>query len=133
MRRILLALALAMHTYEVGNIAYWPPSPDVAIFYRHDGQEIPDPGIIVIGKMDSGVEALNMPGSIRVQLSLLSRKENRAETHDENIAVAAAARPIVKRTAGPWHKGLYKRSTGGLRRNAPVTSPPSVNFLGNRF
>ena len=49
------------HTYEVGDIAYWPPGPDVAIFYRHDGQEIPDPGIIVIGKIDSGVEALMCP------------------------------------------------------------------------
>ena len=26
---------------------YWPPGQDVAIFYRHDGQEIPDPGIII--------------------------------------------------------------------------------------
>ena len=33
------------HTYEVGDVAYWPPGPDVAIFYRHDGQEIPDPGL----------------------------------------------------------------------------------------
>jgi hypothetical protein len=45
------------HTYEVGDIAYWSPGPDVAIFYRHDGQEIPSPGIIVTGKIDSGVEA----------------------------------------------------------------------------
>ena len=35
------------HTYEVGDVAYWPPGQDVAIFYRHDGQEIPDPGIII--------------------------------------------------------------------------------------
>src|SRR6266700_1265774 len=53
------------HTYEVGDVAYWSPGPDVAIFYRHDGQEIPEPGIIVIGKIESGVEALNVPGSIR--------------------------------------------------------------------
>jgi hypothetical protein len=39
------------HTYEVGDVAYWPPGPDLAIFYRHDGQEIPDPGIMVIGKI----------------------------------------------------------------------------------
>src|SRR5437899_202826 len=45
-------------TYEVGDVVYWSPGPDVAIFYRHDGQPIPSPGIIVIGKMDSGVEAL---------------------------------------------------------------------------
>jgi hypothetical protein len=46
------------HSYQVGQIVYWSPGPDVAIFYRHDGQSIPDPGIIVLGKIDSGVEAL---------------------------------------------------------------------------
>ncbi len=58
------------HTYEVGDVAYWSPGPDVAIFYRHDGQEIPEPGIIVIGKIESGVEALNVPGSIRATVEL---------------------------------------------------------------
>lgn len=58
------------HTYEVGDVAYWPPGPDLAIFYRHDGQEIPDPGIIVIGKIDSGVEALDVAGSVNVTVEL---------------------------------------------------------------
>ena len=49
------------HTYEVGDVAYWPPGPDVVLFYRNDGQEIPDPGIIVIGKIDSGVKLLMCP------------------------------------------------------------------------
>lgn len=44
--------------YEVGTIAYWPPGQDVVIFYRHGGPEIPEPGIIILGKIDSGVEAL---------------------------------------------------------------------------
>ena len=56
------------HTYEVGDLAYWSPGPDLAIFYRHDGPEIPDPGIIVIGKVDSGLEALNVPGSVQVTI-----------------------------------------------------------------
>jgi hypothetical protein len=34
-------------TYEVGDVIYWPPGPDLAIFYRHDGQQISG-GIIVI-------------------------------------------------------------------------------------
>jgi hypothetical protein len=54
------------HTYEVGEVAYWSPNRDVAIFYRHDGPEIPDPGLIVMGKIDSGVETLNVPGSVKV-------------------------------------------------------------------
>ena len=58
-------------TYEVGDVIYWPPGPDVAIFYRHDGQPIPSPGIIVIGKMDSGVEALAVPGSAKLTIELI--------------------------------------------------------------
>ena len=54
------------HAYEVGEVAYWSPSHDVAIFYRQDGPEIPEPGLIVLGKLDSGVEALNVPGSVKV-------------------------------------------------------------------
>jgi 4-carboxymuconolactone decarboxylase len=59
------------YTYEVGDVAYWPPGPDVVIFYRHDGQEIPDPGIIVIGKIESGVEAFNVAGSVKVMVELI--------------------------------------------------------------
>lgn len=60
-----------MHTYKVGDVAYWSPGPDLAIFYRHDGQEIPDPGIIVIGKIESGVEVLNVSGSVKVTVELI--------------------------------------------------------------
>ena len=52
-------------TYEVGDIIYWSPGPDVAIYYRHDEQPIPDPGIIAIGKIDAGPEAFNVPGSVK--------------------------------------------------------------------
>jgi hypothetical protein len=54
--------------YEVGDVIYWSPGPDVAIYYRHDGQSIPAPGIIVIGKIDSGAEALDVPGSVDVTI-----------------------------------------------------------------
>lgn len=56
--------------YEVGEIVYWSPGPDVAIFYRHDDQEIPEPGIIVIGKIDSDLEAFNVPGSLKATVEL---------------------------------------------------------------
>ena len=51
-------------------MVYWSPGPDVAIFYRHDGQEIPEPGVIVIGKTDAGAEALDVPGSVTVTVEL---------------------------------------------------------------
>lgn len=59
------------HTYEVGEIVYWSPGPDVAIYYRQDGERIPAPGIIVIGKIDSGVESLNVTGSVKVTIELI--------------------------------------------------------------
>jgi hypothetical protein len=59
------------HTYEVGEIVYWSPGPDVAIFYRQDGERIPNPGIIVIGKIDSGMESLNVAGSVKVTIELI--------------------------------------------------------------
>ena len=58
------------HTYEVGQVVYWSPGPDVAIFYRNDGEKIPNPGIIVIGKIDSGVAALDVAGSVKVTIEL---------------------------------------------------------------
>jgi hypothetical protein len=58
------------HDYAVGIIGYWPPGPDVAIFYRQDGERIPDPGLIVLGKIKAGVEALNVPGAIRATIEL---------------------------------------------------------------
>ena len=54
------------HTYAVGDVILWSPRPSVAIFYRHDGQEIPQPGSIVIGRIESGAEQLNVPGAIVV-------------------------------------------------------------------
>jgi hypothetical protein len=53
------------HDFAVGIIGYWPPGPDVAIFYRQDGERIPDPGLIIIGKIKASMEAFAVPGAIR--------------------------------------------------------------------
>lgn len=50
------------HRYALGDISYWSPGPDVAIYYDHDGERIPDPGVIVIGKITAGLEAFKVPG-----------------------------------------------------------------------
>src|SRR5438552_9235427 len=62
------------HTYQIGDLAYWPPSHDVAVYYRQDDEKIPEPGIIVIGKIDSGVEALNVLGSAKVTIEPIERR-----------------------------------------------------------
>jgi hypothetical protein len=58
------------HTYEIGDIAYWSPGPDIAIYYRDDSQRIPDPGVILVAKITTGVEALAVDGSMVVKIEL---------------------------------------------------------------
>ncbi|MFE2217019.1 hypothetical protein ACFW93_34475 [Streptomyces canus] len=38
MSRSLAAGGKPRFSYEIGNIVYWSPGPDIAIFYDHDGQ-----------------------------------------------------------------------------------------------
>ena len=45
-------------SYQVGDLGYWAPSHDLAIFYAHDGQTIPRPGIVIIGRVDSGLDVI---------------------------------------------------------------------------
>jgi hypothetical protein len=54
----------------VGDVAYWSPSHDLAIYYRQDGELIPSPGIIPIAKIDGGAESFNVPGSVKVIIEL---------------------------------------------------------------
>jgi hypothetical protein len=50
-------------TYEVGDVGYSPPSQDVAIFDADDGQRtIPSPGIIFLGRVDSGLDVIASAG-----------------------------------------------------------------------
>jgi hypothetical protein len=56
--------------YAVGTIGYWPPGPDVAIFYRQDGERIPDPGLIILGKVKAGIQVLDVRGAIEATIEL---------------------------------------------------------------
>jgi hypothetical protein len=56
--------------YEVGDIAYWSPDHQIAVYYRQDGKSIPLPGVIPIAKIDAGTEAFNVPGSLKVTIEL---------------------------------------------------------------
>jgi hypothetical protein len=56
--------------YEVGEIAYWSPDRQVAIYYRQDGETIPSPGIIPIAKIEAGTEVFNVPGSVKVLIEI---------------------------------------------------------------
>ena len=64
------------YSYEVGDIGYWSPSHDIAIFYRQDGESIPRPGIIMVGKIESGIDAFNVAGPVEVKIEL-HQKQNK--------------------------------------------------------
>ena len=57
-------------SYEVGDIAYWSPDHQFAIYYHQDGESIPAPGIIPIASIESGVEAFKVSGSVNVRIEL---------------------------------------------------------------
>ena len=56
------------HGYHVGDIAYWSPDHQLAVYYRQDDQTIPSPGIIPVAKIDAGIEAFQVPGSVKVTI-----------------------------------------------------------------
>jgi hypothetical protein len=58
------------YLYEIGEIAYWSPDHQFAVYYQQDGESIPSPGIIPIAKIDSGSEAFNVPGSLTVTIKV---------------------------------------------------------------
>jgi quercetin dioxygenase-like cupin family protein len=66
-------------TYEVGQLVYWSPGPDVAIYYRQDGERIPEPGVIVIGKIDAGIDELLLKGPAKVRMELATDNQVEAE------------------------------------------------------
>lgn len=57
--------------FEVGDIAYWSPDHQFAIYYNQDGKSIPSPGIIPIARIDSGVETFNVSSSVKVRIELV--------------------------------------------------------------
>ncbi len=53
---------------SVGDITYYAPWGNLAIFYRDFGYAS---GLVILGKIDSGIEAFNVPGSVRVTIELI--------------------------------------------------------------
>jgi hypothetical protein len=56
------------HSYHVGDIAYWSPDHQLAVYYRQDNQTIPSPGVIPVAKIDAGIEAFQVAGSVKVTI-----------------------------------------------------------------
>jgi hypothetical protein len=54
----------------VGDIAYYAPWGNLAIFYKEFGYSR---GLIGLGRFDSGIEALNVPGSLTVTIERVGK------------------------------------------------------------
>ena len=58
-----------VRTYQVGDVIYWSARwIHVAIYYRHDGQSIPSPGIIILARIEAGADTLNAPDDVKVTI-----------------------------------------------------------------
>jgi hypothetical protein len=53
-----LAAGEGQSTYQIGDLGYWAPSHDLAIFYADDRQQIPSPGIVIIGRIDTDLDLI---------------------------------------------------------------------------
>jgi hypothetical protein len=57
--------------YQAGDLGYWRPGGNFVIFYRQDGLTIPSPGIVLLGRIDSGAEIFDTPGTVEVTVDLI--------------------------------------------------------------
>jgi hypothetical protein len=57
-------------TYAAGDIGYWRPSNNFVIYYLRDGERLPPPGIVPLGKIESGHDVFNVPGDVDVRVEL---------------------------------------------------------------
>jgi hypothetical protein len=55
---------------SVGDIAYYVPWGNLAIFYKDFGYSR---GLIGLGRIDSGIEALSVPGSLKVTIERVGK------------------------------------------------------------
>jgi hypothetical protein len=64
-RKLSTAGAPAGSDPSVGDIAYYAPWGNLAIFYKDFGYS---KGLIQLGRVDSGMEALSVPGPLKVTI-----------------------------------------------------------------
>jgi len=69
-RKLATAGAPAGVDPSVGDIAYYAPWGNLAIFYKEFGYSR---GLIGLGRIDSGIEALRVPGSLKVTIERVGK------------------------------------------------------------
>jgi hypothetical protein len=67
--RALAARGERENEYERGDLGFWIPNNDMALFYNHDGSVLPTSGLIVVAKISSGLEIFSRyPGSVELKI-----------------------------------------------------------------
>ena len=69
-RKLSTAGAPAGSRPSVGDIAYYAPWGNLAIFYKDAGYA---QGLIQLGRIDSGIEALNIPGELKATIERIEK------------------------------------------------------------
>jgi hypothetical protein len=70
-RKLSTAGAAAGSDPSVGDITYYAPWGNLAIFYKDFGYSR---GLIQLGRIDSGIEALNVPGPLKVTIEPVEKQ-----------------------------------------------------------
>ena len=74
--RALASKSDRQNEYERGDLGFWIPNNDMALFYNHDGSVLPNPGLIVIAKIASGLDFFNRyPGGVELKIELVDYRE----------------------------------------------------------
>ena len=63
--------ALAGYMPSVGDITIYAPWGNLAIFYKDFSYSS---GLIVLGKIDTGIDGLNVPGPVNMKIELLNNQ-----------------------------------------------------------
>lgn len=56
--------------YEVGELVYWPPTSGLAVYYRHAGTPVPEPGLIPLAKITDGVDAFDLSETGQTEVTI---------------------------------------------------------------
>ena len=58
----------------MGDLAYWSPSATVSIVYDDLGQTVPEPGLVRLGVIDTGLsEIADADNDVTVRIDLAAR------------------------------------------------------------
>ncbi|MEU6782788.1 cyclophilin-like fold protein [Nonomuraea angiospora] len=58
-----------VHDPTPGEVYFWPPSGVIAVYYDDLGQEVPDPGLVRLGVVNTGLDKLAAAGKqVTVQI-----------------------------------------------------------------